>query len=111
MALESSWGGAGTAFPSLGADALGAGGGTAGGAAAGSALGPIGALAGAGLSAGTSIFDFGQKRKAQKKAEAESRPKHRRLTKIKESLDEQQEKKMASMAALSAAAMQWAQMV
>lgn len=85
--------------------------GAAEGAATGSMLGPIGALAGAAVGGGTSLLDFGQQRKARKKAEAASRPKHRRLTKIKESMDEQQEKKMASMAALSQAAMQWADMV
>lgn len=82
------------------------------GAEAGSSMmGPIGALAGAGIGAGGSLIDSAQKRKQQKKAEAMSRPKRRKLSQVQASVEDAQRTKMASMATLSQAAMEWAQMI
>lgn len=79
-------------------------------ASAGSMLGPIGALAGAGVSAGASMFDRQSQKKKEKKARERVEGKHSRLNRIKQTMDEQQEKKTASIAAISQAAMQWADM-
>jgi len=73
-------------------------------AAGGSILGPIGALAGAGLGAGTSLYDTHEQKKAAKAKE----PKRKKLAQTADTMQLAQDRKMAAMASLSEAAMQWA---
>ena len=84
---------------------------------AGAALGPIGALAGAGLSAGGSLFDSFGKKKEQKKQQKEqeeatqSLPGHKKASRVYDSLKDAMQSRWQSMAALSQAAMDWAQLM
>ena len=77
---------------------------------AGAALGPIGALAGAATGGITSIFDRQSQKKKEKKArdEAMSIKGRGRLSRMYDAWREEQQVKQISMAALSQAAMDWA---
>jgi hypothetical protein len=73
-------------------------------------FGPIGALAGAAVGAGTSAVDANA-RKKEADRNAPPRPKRRKLAGALEEKKEADRQKIASMATLSQAAMEWAQMV
>mgnify|MGYP001583051397 CR=1 FL=1 len=86
------------------------GGGAAAGGGAASALGPVGALAGAAVGGTTSYMDRQSQKKKEKKArdEAMSIPGRGRMSKLYDAWREEQQIKQTSMAALSQAAMDWA---
>lgn len=94
--------------------ALASGGGATAGAAG---AGGFGALAGGALGAGGSMFDSMSSNKAKKKQQKEeeeakqSLPGHKKLSRVFDSINAWQEKKLQSMATLSQAAMDWAAMM
>ena len=65
-------------------------------------------LIGAGIGAGTAGFDIASRRKQEKQAQEASRPKRRRLFALQQSMNEQEERKLAGMGMLSQAAFDWA---
>lgn len=84
---------------------------------AGASMGPVGALAGAGIGAGASVFDtVSQKkeREKQRKREeeaAQSIPGRRKASRLYDAFKDQMQQRFQSMASLSQAAMDWAQLM